>query len=82
LGKWDQSLDVTHNGQQYPLLIVTTPHHNLRDCWLQLSESLDARGATKGWLIAVDTDHEATWEDKLTWDIKKVNDKTIQIVGC
>jgi hypothetical protein len=43
---------------------------------------MDKFGANEGWLVVFDKDCEKPWEERLTWETKELNGKTIHIVGA
>lgn len=49
---------------------------------IQLSDYMDVLGEKTGWLIVFSKLKSKSWDEKITWTPKKVNGKTIFVVGC
>ena len=48
----------------------------------QLSEYMDVLDCQEGWLVVFEQRKTLSWKKKIFWKTKRVNGKTIHIVGC
>jgi len=76
-------LCVEYESHRYPIeLKIRRGEKTLPDGIRQLSRYLDTLGEPEGWLIVFDRRPDVPWDDKISWETKADDGKTIHIVGC
>ncbi|MDR1052248.1 MAG: hypothetical protein LBP95_14550, partial [Deltaproteobacteria bacterium] len=82
LGRLRVDILITYKDNNYPLEVkikhTKSEEKNLKQLW----GYMDRCSAREGWLLVCDKDLNKPCENKLTWDTKQYQGKTIHVVGC
>lgn len=74
---------VRYGNFKYPIeLKINYGKKTIPDGIKQLSEYTDGFGEKVAWLVVFDRKTEKTWDEKIYWQIEKLDNKIINIVGC
>ncbi len=82
-GRKRMDLCVEYEKNRYPIeLKLHYGRKTLPEGLKQLSEYMDITNTTEGWLVIFDRRKRKSWKEKLYWKTKKVEGKTIHVVGA
>ena len=76
-------LYVQYQNMKYPLeLKLRYGEKTYEEGQEQLAGYMDKLGCVEGWLIVFDRRKRPPWSKKIFWKTRKIEDKTVHIVGC
>jgi hypothetical protein len=82
-GRKRLDLCVEFHQNKYPIeLKLLYNDKTIPDGISQLSNYMDTMGTNEGWLIVFDRTSDKTWDEKIFWETKQVDNKKIHILGA
>jgi len=76
-------LCVIYNNNKYPIELKIKYSQSVEEKGIQqLTGYMDSLGEKTGWLIIFDREPNKSWDEKIYWNIKNLDNYEINIVGC
>jgi len=76
-------LCVEYGGRRYPIeLKIRRGEKTIDEGLRQLGRYLEQLGEPEGWLIVFDQRPDISWDEKITWETRAIDARTIHIVGA